>query len=91
MRAGVYLWVHLAALPVGAAVLPLSDSTTEVPVAPIAVLTGRPAEEVERQPRVRVAVIRRAKTGHSSAPKTGHHVGGTGWKNRLIRFRWQGA
>jgi hypothetical protein len=40
---------------------------------------------------LRVSVIRRAKTGHSSAPKTGHHVGGTGWKNRLIRFRWQGA
>ena len=37
------------------------------------------------------AVIRRAKTGHSSAPKTGHHVGGTRWKNRLIRFCWQGA
>jgi signal transduction histidine kinase len=55
MRAGVYLWVHLAALPVGAAVLPPSDLKTEVPVAPIAVLTGRPAEEVERQPRVRVA------------------------------------
>ena len=36
-------------------------------------------------------VIRRAKTGHSSAPKTGHHVGGTRWKNRLIRFCWQGA
>jgi hypothetical protein len=36
-------------------------------------------------------VIRRAKTGHSSAPKTGHHVGGTRWKNRLIWFCWQGA
>jgi DNA adenine methylase len=36
-------------------------------------------------------VIRRAKTGHSSAPKTGHHVGGIGWKNRLIRSYWQGA
>jgi len=32
-----------------------------------------------------LAVIRRAKTSHSSAPKTGHHVGGTGWKNPLIR------
>ena len=39
----------------------------------------------------RLSVIRRAKTGHSSAPKTGHHVGGTRWKNRLIRFCWQGA
>ena len=33
-------------------------------------------------------IIRRAKTGHSSAPKTGHHVGGTGWKDRLIRSCW---
>jgi hypothetical protein len=38
-----------------------------------------------------INVIRRAKTGHSSAPKTGHHVGGIGWKNRLIRSYWQGA
>ncbi len=36
-------------------------------------------------------VIRRAKTGHSSAPKTGHRVGGIEQKNRLIRFCWQGA
>ena len=36
-------------------------------------------------------VIRRAKTGHSSAPKTGHRVGGIGWKNRLVRSCWQGA
>jgi hypothetical protein len=39
----------------------------------------------------RGTVIRRAKTGHSSAPKTGHHVGGTGWKDRLIRSCWQGV
>ena len=37
------------------------------------------------------AVIRRAKTGHSSAPKTGHHVGGIGRKNRLVRTCWQGV
>ena len=37
------------------------------------------------------AVIRRAKTGHSSAPKTGHRVGGIEQKNRLIRSCWQGA
>ena len=36
-------------------------------------------------------VIRRAKTGHSSASKTGHHVGDTGWKDRLIRSCWQAA
>jgi transposase-like protein len=36
-------------------------------------------------------VIRRAKTGHSSAPKTGHHVGGIEQKNRLVRSCWQGA
>jgi len=36
-------------------------------------------------------VIRRAKTGHSSAPKTGHHVGGIGRKNPLVRTCWQGA
>ena len=36
-------------------------------------------------------VIRRAKTSHSSAPKTGHRVGGIEQKNRLIRFCWQGA
>jgi voltage-gated potassium channel len=36
-------------------------------------------------------VIRRAKTGQSSAPKTGHRVGGIGWKNRLVRTCLQGA
>jgi len=38
-----------------------------------------------------VLVIRRAKTGHSSAPKTGHRVGGIEQKNRLVRSCWQGA
>gem|GEM_PF-4584769 len=37
------------------------------------------------------AVIRRAKTSHSSAPKTSHHMGGTGWKNPLIRSWMQGV
>ena len=36
-------------------------------------------------------VIRRAKTGQSSAPKTGHRVGGISWKNRLVRTCLQGA
>ena len=48
-------------------------------------LTDAQAESLARH------VIRRAKTGHSSAPKTGHHVGGTRWKNRLVRSCWQGA
>jgi hypothetical protein len=46
--------------------------------------------EVQKEQR-RVAVIRRAKTGQSSAPKTGHRVGGIGWKNRLVRTCLQGA
>jgi hypothetical protein len=41
--------------------------------------------------KVALLVIRRAKTGHSSAPKTGHHVGGIEQKNRLVRSCWQGA
>jgi phenylacetate-CoA ligase len=50
-------------------------------------------DEITRGPNGKFAefVIRRAKTGHSSAPKTGHHVGGTGWKDRLIRSCWQGV
>ena len=36
-------------------------------------------------------VIRRAKTGHASAPKTGHRVGGIGRKNPLVRTCWQGV
>jgi len=40
---------------------------------------------------VLIPVIRRAKTGQSSAPKTGHRVGGIGWKNRLVRTCLQGA
>lgn len=36
-------------------------------------------------------VIRRAKTGRLSAPKTGHHVGGIGRKDRLVRTCWQGV
>ena len=39
----------------------------------------------------RQRVIRRAKTGHASAPKTGHRVGGIERKNRLVRTCWQGA
>ena len=31
-----------------------------------------------------LVVIRRAKTGHASAPKTGHQVGGIERKNRLV-------
>jgi len=34
-------------------------------------------------------VIRRFKTGHASAPKTGHHVGGIERKNPLVRTCWQ--
>jgi len=37
------------------------------------------------------SVIRRGKTGHASAPKTGHHVGGIGQKNPLVRTYWQGV
>ena len=37
------------------------------------------------------SVIRRAKTGHASAPKTGHRVGGIGRKNPLVRTLLQGA
>ena len=41
--------------------------------------------------KIRRNVIRRAKTGHASAPKTGHHVGGIGRKNPLVGTCWQGA
>jgi len=40
---------------------------------------------------LRWTVIRRAKTGRASAPKTGHHVGGIGRKNPLVGTCWQGA
>ena len=61
------------------------------------ILTGmRPRKTAGSDIRVgisvdQLAVIRRAKTSHSSAPKTGHRVGGIEQKNRLVRSCWQGA
>jgi len=55
------------------------------------VRTAFPGWDVFISPHLTDSVIRRAKTGHSSAPKTGHRVGGIGRKNPLVRTCWQGV
>ncbi len=59
----------------------------ELPLTAIRFINGLPANRrrlIGPIEKLLPAVIRRAKTGHSSAPKTGHHVGVLG--GRIVLF-----